>query len=77
MSDYPTRRELDGIFFRCQRDGRWINRCWTDMTQEERERVSSDRPASWWQSMAEHLADRLRTVGDQLDLYCYPEEDEE
>ena len=32
-------RNLDGIYFRVQRDEKWGNACFSDLTQEEMERV--------------------------------------
>ena len=64
----PKKRDMDGIYFRVKRDGKWTNRCWTDLTDWEREEFGKDRPASWWQSVAEHLTKQLRYVSDYLDL---------
>ena len=36
-------RNLDGIYFRVQRDGKWGNACFSDLTQEEMERVMENR----------------------------------
>lgn len=65
---YPTMRNLDGVYFRVKRDDGFTPVCWTDLTDDERERFGADRPATWWKSLAEHLADRLRYVGDWLDI---------
>ena len=63
-------RQLDGVYFRVKREGKWCNVCFSDMTHEEREEVIKDRPAEWWKSLAYIMADRLRLVGDWLDIYC-------
>ena len=73
---YPTKRDLDGIYFRVKRNGKWDSICYTDMTDEEREtvvaaRVRDRKPeeqAAYWKSMANIMAGKLRDVGDQLDL---------
>ena len=36
-------RNLDGIYFRVQRDEKWVNACFSDLTQEEMERVMGNR----------------------------------
>ena len=36
-------RNLDGIYFRVQRDGKWENACFSDLTQEEMEREKKKR----------------------------------
>lgn len=61
-------RNLDGIYFRVKRDGKWGNVCFSDMTNEERDEVIKERPAEWWKSVAYHLADCLRQVGDTFDI---------
>ena len=67
-------RNLDGVYFRVQRDGRWQNVCYSDMTPKERDEVACKRAehatpeeqAAWWRSMADLLADQLYDMGEQL-----------
>lgn len=63
-------RNLDGCYFRVERDGKWGPVCFSDLTPDERDRLfdNRERPAEWWKSLAYHLADCLRRVGDELDL---------
>lgn len=66
-------RNLDGIFFRVQRNGEWQNICFTDLTEEEIQRLfhsdeASPRSAEWWESMAMALRDVIRSIGEQLDI---------
>lgn len=61
-------RNLDGCYFRIERDGKWQNICFTDLTDEEREKVTGERPAEWWKSLAYHLADCLRDFGEVFDV---------
>lgn len=35
MSEYPRPRELCGAYYRAERDGKWQNVCFSDMTPEE------------------------------------------
>lgn len=71
-------RNLDGAFFRINRDGKWLNICWTDLTPEERELVSADRPLEWWKGLTEILTDVIVNIGNQLDLFAnYPTTDTE
>ena len=65
---FIKRRDLDGCYFRVKRDGKWGNACFSDMTAEEIEEMIGDRPASWWKSLACHLGERLRAVGDKFDI---------
>ena len=71
-------RNLDGIYFRIERDGEWMNVCYSDMEQTERDEVARKRmesatpeeQAQWWRSMADHLADQLYDMGEQLGVVC-------
>ena len=39
------------------------------MTDEEIETVVGNRNGDWWKSMAMHLREQIRFIGDELDLY--------
>lgn len=73
-----TQRNLDGIYFRVKRDGKWQNVCYSDMEQQEREEIAAKRAehatpeqqAQWWRSMADLLADQLYDMGEQLGVMC-------
>ena len=68
MSDL-VKRNLDGAYFRVERAGKWRNVCFSDLTDEEIETVIGDRGKEWWKSMAMHLREQIRLIGDELDLY--------
>ena len=71
-------RNLDGVYFRVKRDGKWGNVCYSDMEQQEREEVVAARiadrtpeeQAAWWRSLADILADQLYDMGEQLGVMC-------
>ena len=73
-----AQRNLDGVYFRVERDGKWENVCYSDMEQQEREEVVAARiadrtpeaQAAWWRSLADHLADQLYGMGEQLGVMC-------
>lgn len=65
---YPVKRELDGCYFRLQRDGKWHNVCWTDMTEEERAEIVKEKDVYWLQRMLEYITSQFRKVGDTLDI---------
>lgn len=65
---YPVRRDLDGVYFRVEREGRWQNVCFSDMTPQEREEAMEGRGEEWLRSMCVILADALRSVGDEMGL---------
>lgn len=67
---YPKPRNLDPVYFRVERDGKMVNRCFTDLTNEERAQIISAYISNkeWFVRMTCILADALRRVGDDLDL---------
>lgn len=64
----PTQRNLDGIFFRVMRDGKPCNRCFTDLSVEEREEVLRPYSREQLYTMVVFLADAIRTIGDELNI---------
>ena len=62
------KRDLDGVYFRVKRGNKWDNVCFTDLTDDELEQVVGDRSRAWWEGLAFHLRDRLRFIGEELDL---------
>ena len=65
-----TNRNLDGIYFRIERDGKWQNLCFTDLTEEEQMEVLKDKSPDFVLQVALVMAKRLREIGDQLELEC-------
>ena len=63
-----NKRELDGVYFRIKRDGKWHNICFTDLTKEERDKVCENRSAEWFKSLAYHLADQIQYIGETFDI---------
>ena len=61
-------RNLDGCYFRVQRDGKWRNLCFSDLTDEEREDVLTGKGPDFIKGLVMHLAHRLREVGDVFDI---------
>lgn len=61
-------RNLDGIYFRVERNGKWQNICYSDLTYDERDSVTNGRSGQWWRSLANHLADSLKEIGDEFDI---------
>lgn len=71
-------RNLDGVYFRVERDGKWQSVCYSDMEQRERDEIARKKmetstpaeQAQWWRSMADILADQLYDMGEQLGVTC-------
>lgn len=73
-----VQRNLDGVFFRVQRDGKWLNVCYSDMNEDERKFVIYDRmdkrpldeQVTYYRQLAELMADQLYDMGEQLGVMC-------
>ena len=63
-------RNLDGIYFRVERDGKWQNLCFSDLTEEEQKEILKDKSPEFVLQIALNMAKRLREIGDQLGLEC-------
>lgn len=70
MTEYPKKRDIDGVYFRVERDGKWDSICFTDMTEEEREKVCEGRSEEWLKGLAMIMAGALRGIADAFDLVC-------
>ena len=63
-------RNLDGIYFRIERDGKCQNLCFSDLTEDEQKKVLKDKSPDFVLQIALNMAARLREVGDKFDLQC-------
>lgn len=61
-------RNLDGIYFRIERNGKYENLCFSDMTEEEQREVLKDKPRDFILGVALGMAKRLHEIGEELDL---------
>jgi hypothetical protein len=68
VQNYPKERGLDSMYFRVERDGKWRDLCFTDLTSEEQKNVleSFDKEALIRTCLI--LADTVRAVGDLYNL---------
>jgi len=67
-------RELDGIYLRIKRDGKWQAVCLSDMTKEELEENLNPERGEWLKGAVIHLALTLHAVGDKFSLVCTEDE---
>lgn len=74
--EYPIERSLDGVYYRVQRNGKWLNICHSDLTQDERNKCTEKYSLSQMKRLADLMADALRHVGDTLNLIVSFPEDE-
>lgn len=61
-------RNLDGIYLRIERDGKYQAVCLSDMTEDELEETLNPERGDWLKGAVIHLADQLRAVGDKFDI---------
>lgn len=59
---------IDGIYFRVERKGKWYNISFCDMTEEEINKVIGERSAEWWKMVAMHLRNVLNDVCEQFEI---------
>lgn len=68
IEEYPTKRDLDGCYFRVERNGKWENICFSDLTEAERGKVMANKGIPWVISLCGHLANSLRAFGEAFDV---------
>jgi len=61
-------RKLSGIYFRTKIDDKWVNLVFEDLSEEEQDRVMTNKSEEWLKSLAKQLAQTLREIGDQFDI---------
>lgn len=71
--EYPKKRNLDGVYFRVERDGKWENACFSDMTEDEQRHVLEGRSEEWLTNLAVMLAETIRHLGDQFGIIAHYE----
>ena len=71
---YPKERNLDGIYYRVQRDGKWCNRCYTDLTEDEQNEFMARLDTEGLKRLCFFLANTLRNIADQMNIIGGAEE---
>ena len=74
--EIPVKRDLDGIYFRVLRNGRWEARCFSDLTHEEQEKCLEGYTLGSLKDMVFHLADCLAQLGEAFDIVSTEADDE-
>lgn len=65
---YPVERELDGFYYRVKRGDKFVNRCFTDLTDEEQTDFLSRYEKEGLTRVCKMLASLLRQIGDQFGI---------
>ena len=63
-------RNLDGIYFRVEREGKWCNVCLSDMTTEEREHCLERWEKDGLIRTIHLLCETIQKLGEAGDFYC-------
>lgn len=69
-----VKRDLDGIYLRIKRNGKYQNLCLSDMTREELENNLNPDLGVWLKGAVIHLALTLHDIGEQFDIARSDEE---
>lgn len=66
---YPTERNLDGAYYRVERNGQGKSICFSDLNPSERERALENYDLAAIKRLCLHLAECLRRIGDELNIH--------
>lgn len=63
-----VKRDLDGIYLRVKRNGKYQSLCLSDMTEEELEENLNSKNEEWLKGAVIHLASTLHEIGNLFDI---------
>ena len=72
-----TKRDLDGIYFRVKRGKCWESVCFSDLTDEEMDKVLEGHSVEWLKKMCKILGHTIRDIGDAHDFVGWQKDEEE
>ena len=67
-AEIPIPRNLDTEYYRVVRDGKYINLCFSDLTESEQDEIMEKYSAKQLRSLCRQICVSLRRIGDTLDL---------
>jgi len=73
---YPEPRNLDSVFVRVERDGKMVNRCFTDLTEVEQQKFLATLDHGGVERLCLLMASAVRGIGDLFGLTFAGSEDE-
>lgn len=71
-----TKRDLDGIYFRVKRGKYWESICFSDLSDEEMDKVLEGHSVEWLKSTCKILGRTIRDIGDSLDVAGWQKDEE-
>ena len=69
-------RDLDGIYFRVKRNNRWESVCFSDLTDEEMDKVLEGRSVQWMKNTCKNLGKTIRSIRDSQEVSSGYKEEE-
>lgn len=61
-------RNLSGMYFRVERNGKWENVCFEDLEHDEMYEIMNSKDKEYVMALAEELAKTLNSIGEELDI---------
>ncbi len=58
--EYTKIKEIYGVYFRVNREGKWLNLCFTDLTVDEQKNILQDKETMFLKNLCLRLAAIIR-----------------
>lgn len=65
----------DPYYFRVQRNNKWINICFSDMTLKEINECTKNKPVEWWKELAIGLKKVINDMENELNEFYNDEKE--
>lgn len=72
-----TKRELDGVYFRVKRGKHWESICFSDLSDEEMEKVLEGHSVEWLKKMCKILGRTIKRIGDDQNIVGWQKDEVE
>lgn len=72
-----TKRELDGVYFRVKRGKHWESICFSDLSDEEMDKVLEGHSVEWLKKTCKILGRTIKRIGDELVIVGWQKDEEE
>lgn len=72
-----TKRDLDGIYFRVKRGKRWESICFSDLPDEEMDKVLEGHSVEWLKKTCKILGRTIKRIGDDQNIVGWQKDEVE
>lgn len=72
-----TKRGQDGVYFRVKRGKHWESICFSDLSDEEMDKVLEGHSVEWLKKMCKILGKTIKRIGDEQDIVGWQKDEEE